>query len=111
LTKVRFIGNRKFRICFGDFGSNLRWCKTHCSQIIGGEFWFLRLALYNFIVAAIASSMYIIGILVSDDRNTRIFYRLVLCNIHCIPVFHHQEAMQLIKPGYLMLRTSTPKIL
>jgi type II secretory pathway component PulF len=49
----------------GDFGSNLRWCKTH---LVEWYDFFGRCII--FIVAAIASSIYIIRHLVSDDKRT-----------------------------------------
>jgi hypothetical protein len=50
--------------------------EAHCCQVIRGTD-FNLCCLHNLIVAAMAS-IYIIGILVSEDKSTRIFYQLML---------------------------------
>jgi hypothetical protein len=45
----------------------LCWCEAHCCQVIRGTDFNLFWRLHNLIVAAMASSIYIIGILVSED--------------------------------------------
>jgi hypothetical protein len=59
--------------------------EAHCCQVIRGTDFNSLLALHIWIVAAMASSIYIIGILVSEDKSTRIFYQLMLYeNIYSI---------------------------
>jgi hypothetical protein len=76
LTEVRLVSNGKFRNVFLDFGSNLVGVKliANYEDLI----FISSRRLHDFMVAAIASSIYIIGILVSEDKNIRIFYRKVL---------------------------------
>jgi hypothetical protein len=55
------------------------WCEAHCCQVIRGtDFNLFCWRCIIWIVAAMASSIYIIGILVSEDKSTRIFYQLML---------------------------------
>jgi hypothetical protein len=74
------------------------------------DFDFFFWSLHNFIVAAIASSIYIIGILVSDEKHSYFFYQKVLCGkyLQHNPSFHHQEGNWSIL-GNGCFSSSTPK--